>query len=411
MGVRKLVRADLHRDNQQWMLDWVIEQTGKTYHFAGESRGELPREVRSHAMIAKHTAKRARTLAGLATEAEATGHRHAALDLWFKASLAYARAQHPVFETGPEKARLHGKSIECYDHVRALAPYTVERVEIPFDDAIVTGNLHLCGASEQPAPLVFFIPGCDMTKEMFPHPQANPAAQRGYHLFSFDGPGQGEANLNNLKLTSDNYERAVVAAIDTLIARPEIAADKVALFGLSFGSYWAFRAAAALGDRIAALAAPWASLADKRLLMDVDSPRYKQLFAYLTGANSEAELDQYIRACTVEDAAQTMRTPTLLAVGEYDPRSPLRDILDVFDMMSCDKELWVFEDQHHPGKVLASDKGSIWSLDIYPYTLDWIGDRFEGRPIQPAAAVRRIGGSAGPYSPADTGIRQWFDDL
>ena len=36
-------RARLARDSQQWMLDYLIQETGKVFHFQGEGRGRLPR--------------------------------------------------------------------------------------------------------------------------------------------------------------------------------------------------------------------------------------------------------------------------------------------------------------------------------------------------------------------------------
>ena len=69
-------------------------------------------------------------------------------------------------------------------------------------------------------PLVFYVPGCDQTKEAWPHPYYNQALQRGMHAFSFDGPGQGESNLRGIRLTADNYEEAASAAIDYLAQAP-----------------------------------------------------------------------------------------------------------------------------------------------------------------------------------------------
>ena len=401
----------LRRDSQQWMFDWVIEQTGKTYHFGGDSRGELPREVRSHAMISKHVAKRAGVLHQIARDEETAGHPQTALDLWFKASVAYARAQHPVFKNSPEKQLLHDRSLSCYARVRHLSPYRIEPVEVPFGESVVSGNLHLSGPTGTPAPCVFFIPGCDMTKEMFPHPQQNPAGLRGMHLFSFDGPGQGEANLRGVKLTENNYEAAVLAAVDLLRDHPAIDAERMLLFGLSFGSYWAMRTAAVAGDRFAGVAAPWSSVCDKRYLMEIDSPRYKQLFAYLTGASDEDQLDRFIEASTLDHVPDALTSPTLLAVGEYDPRSPLDEVLEFFDRMDADRELWVFEDQHHPAKVVPFDRAPIWGLDIYGASLDWLADRLRGHKIAGGSVVRRIGGGRGPSSEGNVGDRHWFDQF
>mgnify|MGYP003352428067 FL=1 len=47
------------------------------------------------------------------------------------------------------------------------------------------------------------------------------------HAFSFDGPGQGESNLRGIRLTADNYEEAAAAAIDYLMKRKEVDAQKI----------------------------------------------------------------------------------------------------------------------------------------------------------------------------------------
>lgn len=57
-------RACLARDSQQWMLDYLIQETGKVFHFQGDGRGRLPRSVRSHGMISKHVGLQARRQAG-----------------------------------------------------------------------------------------------------------------------------------------------------------------------------------------------------------------------------------------------------------------------------------------------------------------------------------------------------------
>lgn len=83
----KVGRPHLRRDNQKWVFDWVIKETGKVFHFQSDGRGRLPASVRSHDMIAKHMGLSARKLERLAqVEAEA-GHRETAMDIkrrWFE---------------------------------------------------------------------------------------------------------------------------------------------------------------------------------------------------------------------------------------------------------------------------------------------------------------------------------------
>lgn len=44
----------LARDGQQWFFDWMIQETGKVFHYQTEGRGTLPKTVRRHVMISKH---------------------------------------------------------------------------------------------------------------------------------------------------------------------------------------------------------------------------------------------------------------------------------------------------------------------------------------------------------------------
>ena len=161
---------------------------------------------------------------------------------------------------------------------------------------------------KEPKPLVFYVPGCDQTKEAWPHPYYNQALQRGMHAFSFDGPGQGESNLRGIRLTADNYEDAASAAIDYLVKRPEVDPKKIGVYALSFGSHWGMRIAAT-EHRIAAVAAPWASYVDKYYLLTEESPRYKQLFAYLTQSATEEELDKVVAGMTMDGLMQTGEVP------------------------------------------------------------------------------------------------------
>lgn len=401
-------RPHLRRDEQQWFFDWMVKETGKTFHFQSDGRGRLPRSVRSHDMIAKHVGQAARRMEKLAqTEADA-GHRETAMELYYQAALQYADAQHVVFETNDEKRFLHGGVIRCYDKVREHAPYRIEHVDIPWNGTVVSGNLHLAPGDGR-KPLVFYVPGCDQTKEAWPHPYYNQALQRGMHAFSFDGPGQGESNLRGIRLTADNYEQAAGAAIDYLLERPEVDPKKIGVYALSFGSFWGVRIAAT-EHRIAAVAAPWASFVDKYYLMTEESPRYKQLFAYLTQSSTEEELDKVVSAMTMDGLMEKIACPALIVAGEYDPRAPIDEVYRLVDQMKAPADLWVLPDQHHNGSITMKARSSVWEADIHAFVCDWLRERFEGKPQRHAGKSLWLDPSgAGPNAAAVTYKRRWFD--
>jgi dipeptidyl aminopeptidase/acylaminoacyl peptidase len=359
-------------------------------------------------MIAKHVGLAAKKSERLAQAEMEAGHRETAMELYYSAALQYADAQHVVFETGDEKRFLHGGLMRCYDKVRELAPYRIEHVDIPWNGTIVSGNLHLAPGNE-PKPLVLYVPGCDQTKEAWPHPYYNQAQQRGMHVFSFDGPGQGESNLRGIRLTADNYEDAAAAAIDYLMQRKEVDAKKIGVYALSFGSYWGMRIAAT-NRHIAAAAAPWASFVDKYYLMVEESPRYKQLFAYLTQSTTEAELDAVWEQMTMDGLMDKITCPTLIVSGEYDPRAPISEVYRLFDEMQAPAELWVLPDQHHNGSITQKGRSSVWEADIHAFVCDWLRERFEGKPLKHAGKTMWIDpNGAGPNGPGITYKRRWFD--
>jgi dienelactone hydrolase len=325
-------RARLARDSQQWMLDYLIQETGKVFHFQGDGRGRLPRSVRSHDMISKHVGLQARRIEALAQAEAAAGHPETALDFYFQATVLYANAQHVIFQNNDEKRYLYAGVRRCYDQVIAMAPYRIEHIDIPWNGTLVSGNLHLC-PNKTSAPLVFYIPGCDTLKEAWPHPFFNAAHQRGMHVFAFDGPGQAESNLRGIRLTADNYEDAASTALDYLVQRPEIDTEHIGVYGISLGSFWGLRFAAR-DRRIRAIAAPASTYCEKYILMDLESPRWKQLFAYLTQSSTEAELDEVLSAMTLDGYMARIACPVLLAAGEYDPRSPIDEVYRMFEPIS-----------------------------------------------------------------------------
>jgi len=359
-------------------------------------------------MISKHVGLQARRMEALA-QAEATaGHPETALDFYFQATVLYASAQHVIFQNNDEKRYLYAGVRRCYDQVIALAPYRIEHVDIPWNGTLVSGNLHLC-PNKTSAPLVFYIPGCDTLKEAWPHPFFNAAHQRGMHVFSFDGPGQAESNLRGIRLTADNYEEAASTALDYLVQRPEIDAAHMGVYGVSLGSFWGLRFASR-DRRIRAIAAPASTYCSKYILMDLESPRWKQLFAYLTQSSTEAELDTVLDAMTLDGYMAKIACPVLLAAGEYDPRSPIDEVYRMFDQLTAPAELWVFADQHHMPSIGGTESAGAPSAPLHSVMCDWLRDRFADKPLRHPGQVMYVeANSAGPNSATVARKRAWYE--
>lgn len=361
------------RDNQQYLLDHMIKTTGREQNFQYDER-RFPPEAKTYRMIPRVLYKEAAHKEAIAREADRAGHARTAIAAYHNAVEEYRHGQHAIFvDDDPEKIHMHARLEACYDRIIALSDGRIERVEIEWDGGRYSGILHLT-ASADPAPLVVFCPGMDMTKEAMPHPLDNVYTARGMHVLAIDGPGQGVSNLRKNRVTARNYEQVGSAFIDAVVERPDVDAERIAVSGFSMGSHWGTRIAA-LDDRVKAIATAAACYGPKRSQFEFASPRFKQIFMYMAGIDDEDEFDEFATELANLDEAEQITCPSLQVIGEYDPLCYLEDAYEVYQRIDAPKEFWVLENEFHvPLKVR-----NLGGLDIYPYLADWIRDALDGR--------------------------------
>ena len=361
------------RDNQQWLLDWVVNQSGRVINYEYEER-ELPDNVKTYAQVPKALGRRADYKASIAEKARLSGHRRTALFTYQEAIFDYIQAQHAIFEDDhPVKLKYHSKLLRCFDALIDVADYPIERVEIPWEGKEIQANFHFIPGKPN-APCVIVLPGMDVTKEFHREPIDHTFTSRGMHAIVIDGPGQGTSNIRKIRINDDNYEQAVSAVIDWLVDRPEVDSTKIALHGQSMGSHWAVRAAA-YDHRIKATAASMSCLGDKIGLFEQSSPRFKQIFMYMAGIQDENEFDIMAAKMNTLGYGKKIKTPFLIMTGEYDPLSPLESAEQFFDELVGPKELWVLEDYYHL-IVKPPHFGGILQFNA---KADWIRDALDGK--------------------------------
>ena len=396
------LKGERRRDNQQWMLDWMVKTTGRVQNFALDTR-EVPPEAKSYRMVPRIFEKHARHEEQLARAAEEHGHFETARELYFQAAESYRGGQHAIFEDdNPEKIYLHAKLLECFEKVMQYAPHPIERVEIPFEGTFLQAVLHLLPGRPK-VPTVVFCPGMDMTKEAFINPVYHPFVERGMNCLHLDGPGQGTSNIRKIRVTLDNYERAGSAAIDFLAERPEVDTDKIGVSGFSMGSYWGMRLAAT-DPRVKAVATAAACYGPKRAIFEEASPRFKQMFMYMAGIHDEAAFDRMAEQMTLDALAPRIACPTLQVTGEYDPLAHLEDVLAVYEQVAGPKELWVLENSFHAPRGIENLGGE--RIDFFGYLADWLRDALAGNKppdLDRVVLVRQKEG-AGPYDPPGPGL-------
>ncbi|HTD90314.1 MAG TPA: alpha/beta fold hydrolase, partial [Burkholderiales bacterium] len=305
----------------------------------------------------------------LAKRAEARGADATAVSHYDHAIEAYRMAQHPIFfDNHPVKKYLYKKMSEMVDRRTKVAEYPIERVEVPFDNGTtISCLLHLL-PDRRKAPCVIYVPGMDQTKEVFPKASHNVALARGFHVIAIDGPGQGNSNMQKIRSVGLNYERAGAAVISYLQKRKEIDKKKIAIYGISMGSYWCLRLSS-YDHRAAAVVSSVACFNPNNTIFTQSSPRFKQMFMYMAGYDNEEKFDEEVaKPMTVRGYLGKIKCPTLLVTGEFDPLCPLEDAVEAFDDLKVPKEMWVIENQYHPLWGLPN----LGGLDCHEYVLDWL---------------------------------------
>jgi hypothetical protein len=190
------------------------------------------------------------------------GHRVSGRDHLLRASTYYRTAEY--YEDGAVgRAQSTGeRSRACFAEAAALLDPPVELVGIPFEGGTLPGYLVRPApapgpgsAGTGPRPTLIGVGGFDSSAEELYFHLGAPGAQRGWNVFVFDGPGQpGAMRLDPSMTFRPDYEVPLAAVIDALVARDDVDADRLAVAGQSFGSYFAARGAAA-DPRVRALVA------------------------------------------------------------------------------------------------------------------------------------------------------------
>lgn len=297
--------------------------------------------------------------ADLARRAEKDGHHRTAGEEWIRASLSYHFAKF-VWMIDMDRHRAAAeKTVEASRAGLRLLDPSAERLEIPFEDHTIYGNLRLPRGVARP-PLVLLIPGLDSTKEEFFVPEEVFLA-RGMATFSMDGPGQGETGYTTH--IRPDYEAAVGAVLDVLCARDDLAGDRVGAMGVSLGGYYGARAAA-FEPRLRAVVISGGPY-DYGVIVPKRPPNSRAAFMHHSGATTEEETFANARKITLAGVADRIQQPLLVVFGKQDGLVPWEQAAEVA-RQAPNSELWMFDEGNH----VCMNISYKWR----PQAADWLGD-------------------------------------
>ncbi|MGH9089064.1 MAG: alpha/beta hydrolase family protein [Acidimicrobiales bacterium] len=249
----------------------------------------------------------------LAQRAEESGTIVTARDAWRRAAMCWHWGKF-VFMVDPDQQRAASdRTVADYAKGAAgLAP-PAERVLIPYGETHLPAYLRIPAGVSGRSPVVVMAPGLDSVKEEL-QSTAEYFLARGMATLAMDGPGQGESEYE-LPI-EPAYEKAATAAVDFLQERAAVDPDRIGMFGVSLGGYYAARAMAYEPRFKAgvALAGPYRF----DLEWDTLPPMTRATFQHRSRSADDASAREHAAQLTLEEAAPHITSPLLVVHGYLD---------------------------------------------------------------------------------------------
>jgi fermentation-respiration switch protein FrsA (DUF1100 family) len=385
---RKLARWQ----DQRWLLDAVIASLGPEWDQgrlgalqsipggAADSAG-LRARIHKFNDISREFTRAAVKREREAREYEKDGRKLPARETYFLAAHLYAGAQWPIFENTPDNLLLNDKKNECYAKYIQFADHEIRRVEIPFGapGKALPGYLHLPPNHTGRVPCVWSISGLDSNKEGGAAIYGDGLRERGIATLALEGPGQNECSIRGIRLTQTNWQEAGRVVLEWLRSQKEIDPDRIALRGASLGSYLGTQVAS-IDDHLKGAALQAMALEPTmHTAFETGSPSFKLRFLYYTGIESEAELDKFLQSWTLHGVAEKVKCPYLLVGGEDDQLSPVEYGLQLMDLLTCPKQMLLYEGAlHSVSGAPSTTNGPSTST----FMAEWFSDRFAGKAMR-----------------------------
>ena len=173
------------------------------------------------------------------------GHPISARDQFLKAANSYRAAEYYRSVLDPEHKELGLKARYCFGEAMHSLWHTFEETMLTYKDIELPVYFMSPGPEISDRKTLMIVSGFDGTLEEEYLMRGVSALERGYNVALFAGPGQMDVFrfYSNTRFEPD-FENPTKTVIDYITEKPEVDSDRIALMGISFGGYFASRAAA-----------------------------------------------------------------------------------------------------------------------------------------------------------------------
>ena len=260
-----------------------------------------------------------RTATAVAAQAEnaiARGDRTTACRAFFRSCSYHRHSEFFLGSDDPRRAQAYTDGRNNFRRAAELTNGLIEQIEVPFEGKTMEGYVVRPDASGVRRPTVLFLGGADSWAEELYFLGGSEFPARGINVVMVDTPGRGSSLRFKQMFSRPDYEVPVRAVLDHLEQRDDVDSNHIGLTGVSFGGYYAPRAAA-FEPRIKAVAAwcgTWSILTD---FYEFYPPLQEQL-QWLSGSKDDAEARQKLAAFTLDGVADKITVPVYVMHGTRD---------------------------------------------------------------------------------------------
>lgn len=278
-----------------------------------------------------------------------------------RAAACHHFAEFFYFDEPDLKIASRARVTEVFERGIPYLQEVVQPLTIPFEGQDLPGYL-ITPQGEGPWPCVVLINGLDSAKEVELYAFARDFLARGMCAVVFDGPGQGEL-LGKTPMVVD-FEQVVAAVVDLARLQPSVDAERIGLFGVSFGGYLAARAAATIPGIRACV----------NLSGGFDHDNYRDInsmvrtdFRFVFDVADDDAMERICRESLHLRGIPSLQVPLLAIHGELDSIIPLESCQRMLDWAASETELILYPGERH---VATNYFG-----DFIPRFCDWMAQR------------------------------------
>ena len=277
---------------------------------------------------------------------------------------------------------IYQRGLDTYKESCDLLGRCVEHVEIPYGDSSFPGLFVSPDNSGKPRPTILSVNGLDSMKEHIDMAFGDAWRERDINVLFVDQPGTGVA-LRQRGLTARwDSEAWGSPAVDYLMSRDDVIKNKVGIWGLSFGGYYAPRIASN-EPRLALCAVLganhlWGERQKERLKAAGENPvpHYWDHVMWLWGSENMDDFMDTVKNVTLDGQVEKMKMPFLITHGEGDRQIPVSYAHRSYEQAvnSSKLELKIFNaEEHHETEHCGADNGTIGR----DYIADWCKETFD----------------------------------